>query len=104
MTEFNTCEICGNGDWKVIYQGKIRDGSIGRFRENVIIGECSSCLVQRLIEEHSLPLEKYQDTTYRQSVAGIRSVVDARRDQRRLYEFMALALGAVYPVSTSWTG
>jgi 2-polyprenyl-3-methyl-5-hydroxy-6-metoxy-1,4-benzoquinol methylase len=94
MAEFNNCEICGNGDWKVIYQGNIRDGSIGRFRKNVIIAECSSCLVQRLNEENSLPLEKYQDTTYAQSVAGIRSVMDARRGQHHLYEFMALALGA----------
>jgi len=95
MAEFNTCEICGNRDWKVIYQGNIRDGSIGRLLENAIIAECSSCLVQRLSEENSFPLEKYQDQTYTQSVEGIRSVIEPRRGQHHLYEFMALALGGI---------
>lgn len=93
MAEFNTCEICGNRDWKVIYQGEIRDGSISRLLQNAIIAECSSCLVQRLSEENCFPLEKYQDQIYAQSVVGNRSTMDARRGQRHVYEFMALAFG-----------
>ena len=64
-----TCEICGTLEWKVSYEGPIRDGAFGSLTVNSCsVAECLTCGVQRLDEPSCRDEEVYADQTYRHLV------------------------------------
>ncbi len=65
---FEQCEICGGGDWSVAYEGRIRDGAVGRFKEGARVAECNGCGVQRLDEAFCIPPEYYETAEYRKTL------------------------------------
>ena len=68
LSDFGTCEICGTLDWQMVYQGRIRDGSVGKFKEGGLVAQCRGCGVQRLIESCAIPDEYYELDQYRKSL------------------------------------
>lgn len=71
VTTFAACEICGARNWKVIYQGKVRDGAFGKLSsEEVAIGHCCSCGVDRLAEQSCHNDDIYSSSKYRELLAA----------------------------------
>ena len=68
LTIFGKCEICGTQDWRAAYQGRIRDGTVGKFKEDGLVAQCGGCRVQRLIETCTIPDEYYESDQYRKSL------------------------------------
>ena len=65
---FNHCEICDDNNWKISYEGSIRDGAYGGCIDNALICECASCGVQRLREEDCIPSSYYESGEYRKKL------------------------------------
>lgn len=61
-----SCEICGNNEWSVFYQGAIRDGAYGNYKEDAVVLECGVCGVQRLREEDCGKEDIYEGEEYRE--------------------------------------
>jgi 2-polyprenyl-3-methyl-5-hydroxy-6-metoxy-1,4-benzoquinol methylase len=78
--EFASCEICGAHDWIVAYEGRIRDGAVGRFKDGALVAECKGCGVQRLDEPACIPGAYYESEQYRkmlnQSVESEKALVE----------------------------
>lgn len=68
LSDFGRCEICGVRDWLEVYQGRIRDGSVGKFKDDGLVAQCTGCGVQRLIESCTIPDEYYESDQYRNSL------------------------------------
>lgn len=68
LTIFGKCEICGTQDWLAAYQRRIRDGTVGKFKEDGLVAQCGGCSVQRLIETCATPDEYYESDHYRKSL------------------------------------
>lgn len=68
LEEFGNCEICGARSWNAVYGGRIRDGSVGRFKEGAIVAQCGGCRVQRLVESFTIPDDYYESDQYRKSL------------------------------------
>jgi 2-polyprenyl-3-methyl-5-hydroxy-6-metoxy-1,4-benzoquinol methylase len=68
VVQFENCEICGKRDWASIYQGRIRDGAVGRFKEGALVAECKGCGVQRLDESACIPNSFYDSDEYRKTL------------------------------------
>ena len=66
---FNPCEICGTDSWEEIYNGPIRAGSFGTFRNDATVAVCSGCGVGRLAEKDSIDVKSYESPEYRVAVA-----------------------------------
>ena len=66
QTMFKPCEICGEADWQPVYRGQVRDGVLGSFRDNAVIGQCKGCGIHRLIESFCLPDTYYETGEYRE--------------------------------------
>ena len=69
MKLFNPCEICGTDSWITIYNGPIRAGGFGVFRDNATVGRCNGCGVGRLAEKDSIDVKSYESPEYRIAVA-----------------------------------
>jgi SAM-dependent methyltransferase len=65
MSNFASCEICGESDWALAYCGPVRDGAFGSVRENALVGRCGYCGVERLAEEVCIPSSFYETDAYR---------------------------------------
>jgi hypothetical protein len=65
MSNFASCEICGESDWTLAYCGPVRDGAFGSVRENALVGRCGCCGVERLAEEVCIPPSFYETDAYR---------------------------------------
>lgn len=64
--QFESCEICSQPDWQVVYNGKIRDGAFGNLSQNdCIIGKCSQCGAERLNENACKEDDFYESEQYR---------------------------------------
>lgn len=68
LSDFGQCEICGAHDWIEVYRGRIRDGAVGKIREDGLVAQCCNCGVQRLLETCAIPDEFYESDQYRQSL------------------------------------
>jgi 2-polyprenyl-3-methyl-5-hydroxy-6-metoxy-1,4-benzoquinol methylase len=68
LTTFGKCEICGAQEWHAAYQGRIRDGSVGKYLEDGLVAQCGGCSVQRMIETCAIPDEYYESDQYRKSL------------------------------------
>ena len=68
VVQFENCEICGKRNWVAIYQGRIRDGAVGRFKEGALVAECKGCGVQRLDESACIPDSFYESDEYRKTL------------------------------------
>lgn len=68
LSDFDRCEICEAQDWRGAYQGRIRDGSVGKFKKGGLVAQCGGCGVQRLIEVCAIPEEYYESDQYRKSL------------------------------------
>lgn len=62
--DFPTCAICGTDSWRNVYEGPIRDGAFGAWRDATVC-RCSTCGVDRVAESACLPLESYESVDYR---------------------------------------
>ena len=61
------CTICGCGDSKIIYQGRIRDGAFGNYTaEDISIYQCQECGV--IYHENTKKDEFYKSVGYRESM------------------------------------
>ena len=61
-----SCNICGGGNFKSVYNGSIRDGVYGSIKEDASIMECEQCGVQRLAEKDCIPASYYESGQYRE--------------------------------------
>ena len=68
MDDFHSCEICGETSWQEVYRGKIRDGTVGRFKEHGLVAQCGGCGVHRLAEALTIPASYYETDQYRASL------------------------------------
>jgi 2-polyprenyl-3-methyl-5-hydroxy-6-metoxy-1,4-benzoquinol methylase len=68
VARFESCEICGTREWIVAYQGRIRDGAVGRFKDGALVAECRGCGVQRLDESTCIPDAYYESDEYRKTL------------------------------------
>jgi SAM-dependent methyltransferase len=68
VVKFGACEICGTNSWTIIYEGPIRVGGFGTFRNDASVANCSGCGVGRLAEEDSIDLKAYESQEYRVAV------------------------------------
>jgi len=94
-SNFNSCEICNSANWKIIYEGKIRDGSYGSFLEKAAIGECLECGVQRLNENDCIPSGYYHSGEYRIKLQQSLVNDDALKEQDHVQKFMLDAVGGL---------
>jgi len=92
---FSNCEICNSDVWKIIYEGKIRNGSYGNFIEKASIGECLKCGIQRLNENDCIPLEYYESGEYRKKLQQSLTSEYALKEQDYVQKFMIQALGGL---------
>jgi len=70
METYNeTCNICGNNQWKIAYSGDIRDGMYGKVRNDALVYECLTCNIQRLLESDCIPAEYYETGEYRKKLS-----------------------------------
>lgn len=90
--EFANCEICGTREWVAAYEGRIRDGAVGRFKDGALVAECNGCGVQRLDEAACIPDSYYETDEYRkmlhQSVVSEKAL--AEQDWTNRYTHDAL--------------
>ena len=61
---YNSCEICGSNNWKIVYEGNIRNMVYGEFIEGNI-AECQGCCVERLNEDNCMQPNDYENDQYR---------------------------------------
>lgn len=59
------CEICGAHSWSAAYEGAVRDGPFGKYREGARVARCGGCGVERLEEAFCPPAEIYETDAYR---------------------------------------
>jgi 2-polyprenyl-3-methyl-5-hydroxy-6-metoxy-1,4-benzoquinol methylase len=69
MDSFGRCEICEALSWSPVYEGRIRDGVFGNYREGAVIARCGSCGVERLHESCCPPPQIYESEAYRAKLA-----------------------------------
>ena len=63
----DTCEICGGKEWKIAYEGYIRNGTFGHLSDKVCrVGRCQTCGVERLEEISCQDTTLYEGQDYRQ--------------------------------------
>src|SRR5687768_8176184 len=65
IVDFPRCAVCAADDWRCIYQGRVRDGAFGVWRE-AEVRRCAVCGVERLPESLCLQIQSYQTSEYRQ--------------------------------------
>ena len=63
-----TCETCGNNQWKIAYCGVIRDGVYGEVHNDASVYQCQKCGIQRLLESDCIPSEYYDTGEYREKL------------------------------------
>ena len=68
MKNFNNCEICDHNNWKIVYEGPIRNGGFGDVLNDCVIARCKGCGVERLSEEDCIKAEEYQNDNYREKL------------------------------------
>src|SRR4051812_928811 len=68
MSAFGACEICEDRDWQPVYQGRIRDGIFGKYRDNAIVALCGNCGIQRLNEASCPAAAIYNTAAYREKL------------------------------------
>jgi SAM-dependent methyltransferase len=65
---FDSCEICGAGDWSEVYRGPVRDGVFGQSNPNAIVARCSDCGTDRLDEANCPGDGFYETEAYRRKL------------------------------------
>jgi len=90
-----SCEICNSDDWEIIYKGKIRDGSFGKYKEKTSIAECNVCGVQRLNENDCLPPDYYSSGEYRKKLLQSLNNEKAVAEQDIIQKYMIKAIGGI---------
>ena len=58
---FTICEICGAEDWRVVYEGPVRDGIFGTLRDGAGVARCNIFGTERL-DERACPDEGFYET------------------------------------------
>ncbi len=66
--KFDSCEICGTNSWVTVYEGPIRSGSFGSFKNDGTVAICPECGVGRLAEVDSIDAKAYESKEYRVAV------------------------------------
>lgn len=91
VKKFEACEICGTNLWTIIYDGPIRAGGFGTFRNDASVATCSGCGVGRLAEEDSIDAKAYESQEYRVAVDQGLEVTDFFRhaDPVQIYHMAA---------------
>src|SRR5690348_8810345 len=59
------CEICGSERWTTVYQGPVRDGVFGAYKDDALVSRCGGCGAERLAEEFCMPDSFYETEAYR---------------------------------------
>lgn len=65
---FDVCEICGCNAWTPLYNGPIRVGAFGTFKDDAVVATCGDCGVARLAEVDSIDAKAYETPEYRKIV------------------------------------
>jgi 2-polyprenyl-3-methyl-5-hydroxy-6-metoxy-1,4-benzoquinol methylase len=74
--KLNLCPVCDNDSWRIVYNGKIRDGMFGQLTAKPSeVVECTSCALQRL-KEFVLDPEDYVNDDYRLKYNGTINDID----------------------------
>ena len=74
--ELDLCPACDNSSWRIVYNGKIRDGMFGQFTFGPSeVVECSFCALQRL-KEFALDPDDYVNDEYRLKYNGTINDID----------------------------
>jgi len=66
--KFDPCEICGTDSWVSVYEGPIRAGSFGSYKNDGTVAICNGCGVGRLAEADSIDTKAYESKEYRVTV------------------------------------
>ncbi|MBU1012550.1 MAG: class I SAM-dependent methyltransferase [Bacteroidetes bacterium] len=66
--KFGPCEICGTDSWVSIYEGPVRSGGFGSFKNDGTVAICNGCGVGRLAESDSIDAKAYETKEYRVAV------------------------------------
>lgn len=64
VVDFPSCAVYGADSWSTVYEGPIRDGAFGAWREARVC-RCKTCGVDRVAEQACLPIESYETVAYR---------------------------------------
>jgi len=75
-SKFNKCEICDSNEWELLYNGKIRGGGYGSYKNNGTVKRCKNCGVGRLSESDCIQPSAYETDEYRRTVNQGLTVTD----------------------------
>jgi SAM-dependent methyltransferase len=64
----NICGICQGQDFRIVYEGNVRDGVFGKYIEGGKVAECQHCGARRLDEACCIPDEHYETQAYREKL------------------------------------
>lgn len=93
--DFPSCAICGSDSWRRVYDGPIRNGAFGAWREARVC-RCETCGVDRVAERACLPLESYESAEYRQL---LKQDHDAAHHNAAHDELARFTLDTLWPIS-----
>lgn len=93
--DFPTCAICGGDSWRTVYEGPIRDGTFGVWREARVC-RCDTCGVDRVAERVCLPIESYESVEYRHL---LKQDHDADHHNAAHDELARFTLDTIWPTS-----
>ncbi|MCR9137408.1 MAG: class I SAM-dependent methyltransferase [Alphaproteobacteria bacterium] len=68
LSGFDQCEVCNAEQWRMIYEGTVRDGFHGSFCDGAAVARCGQCGVDRLAEEICPDEQFYETDAYRQKL------------------------------------
>jgi 2-polyprenyl-3-methyl-5-hydroxy-6-metoxy-1,4-benzoquinol methylase len=66
--DFPPCPVCGTDRWLAVYEGPVRDGAFGAWRE-AAVRSCAGCGIVRLAERACLGIASYESAEYRHKLA-----------------------------------
>jgi len=90
----SSCVICGGSDFKLIYEGAVRDGAYGTLRHGASIDECMQCGVQKLAEKDCTPASYYETGQYREILKQSLVISKAVLEQDDMQRFTLDVLGS----------
>ena len=91
-----TCETCGNNQWKIAYCGVIRDGVYGEVHNDASVYQCQKCGIQRLLESDCIPSEYYDTGEYREKL-NQSLILDSEIEEHELLN--RFTFEAIWPLS-----
>jgi len=93
--KFPKCGVCDAEAWSFVYDGPIRNGSFGEYRQGTV-ARCQCCGVDRLAENVCFDSSTYETGTYRRQLGQTHDLAEHFRAHD---EFIRFTLDTIWPHS-----